>query len=32
MLSGPYIQLAGGGKLQAFLCAILDDASRLQRS
>src|SRR6516225_3201522 len=29
MLFGPYIQRAGGGKMQAFLYAILDDASRL---
>ncbi|MBM3956674.1 MAG: DDE-type integrase/transposase/recombinase [Gemmatimonadetes bacterium] len=29
ILSGPYVQRAGGGKLQAFLHAILDDASRL---
>jgi putative transposase len=29
MLFGPYVQRAGGGKTQAFLYAILDDASRL---
>jgi len=29
MLYGPYVQRAGGGKMQAFLHAILDDASRL---
>lgn len=29
MLFGPYIQHSGGGKRQAFLYAILDDASRL---
>jgi transposase InsO family protein len=29
MLSGPYVQRPGGGKRQAFLHAILDDASRL---
>lgn len=29
MLAGPYIQRLGGGKRQAFLHAILDDASRL---
>jgi putative transposase len=29
MLFGPYIQRPGGGKMQAFLYAILDDASRL---
>lgn len=29
MLFGPYIQRPGGGKLQVFLHAILDDASRL---
>jgi len=29
LLYGPYVQRPGGGKLQAFLCAILDDASRL---
>jgi len=29
MLFGPYVQRAGGGKMQAFLYAILDDASRL---
>ncbi len=29
MLHGPYVQRAGGGKMQAFLHAILDDASRL---
>lgn len=29
MLCGPYVQRPGGGKLQAFLHAILDDASRL---
>ena len=29
MLFGPYVQRAGGGKMQAFLHAILDDASRL---
>ena len=29
MLFGPYIQSPGGGKMQVFLHAILDDASRL---
>ncbi len=29
MLCGPYVQRPGGGKMQAFLHAILDDASRL---
>jgi len=29
LLYGPYVQRPGGGKRQAFLCAILDDASRL---
>src|SRR5215472_9005608 len=29
MLYGPYVQRLGGGKRQAFLHAILDDASRL---
>jgi transposase InsO family protein len=29
MLYGPYVQLPGGGKHQAFLYAIIDDASRL---
>jgi putative transposase len=29
MLYGPYVQRPGGGKRQAFLHAILDDASRL---
>jgi transposase InsO family protein len=29
MLYGPYVQRPGGGKIQAFLHAILDDASRL---
>jgi putative transposase len=29
MLFGPYVQHPGGGKRQAFLFAILDDASRL---
>jgi len=29
VLYGPYVQRAGGGKQQAFLHAILDDASRL---
>jgi putative transposase len=29
MLFGPYIQRPGGGKMQAFLHAVLDDASRL---
>jgi transposase InsO family protein len=29
MLYGPYVQHPGGGKWQAFLHAILDDASRL---
>lgn len=29
ILYGPYVQRPGGGKLQAFLHAILDDASRL---
>jgi len=29
MLFGPYVQRPGGGKMQAFLHAILDDASRL---
>jgi transposase InsO family protein len=29
VLHGPYVQRPGGGKIQAFLHAILDDASRL---
>lgn len=29
MLFGPYVQRAGGGRIQAFLYAVLDDASRL---
>jgi putative transposase len=29
MLFGPYIQRSGGGRMQAFLYAVLDDASRL---
>jgi transposase InsO family protein len=29
MLYGPYVQRPGGGKMRAFLYAILDDASRL---
>lgn len=29
MLFGPYVQRSGGGRMQAFLYAILDDASRL---
>jgi transposase InsO family protein len=29
MLFGPYVQRAGGGRMQAFLYATLDDASRL---
>jgi transposase InsO family protein len=29
LLFGPYVQRVGGGKMQAFLYAILDDASRL---
>ena len=29
MLFGPYVQRAGGGRMQAFLYAVLDDASRL---
>ena len=29
MLYGPYVQRPGGGKIQAFLHAVLDDASRL---
>jgi putative transposase len=29
MLFGPYVQRLGGGRMQAFLYAILDDASRL---
>jgi putative transposase len=29
MLYGPYVQRPGGGKIQAFLHAILDDASRI---
>src|SRR5947209_16721371 len=29
MLYGPYVQRPGGGKMQAYLHAILDDASRL---
>ena len=29
MLYGPYVQRSGGGKMQALLHAILDDASRL---
>src|SRR5438876_2290852 len=26
---GPYVERPGGGKMQSFLCAVLDDASRL---
>jgi len=29
LMYGPYIERDGGGKRQSFLCAILDDASRL---
>lgn len=29
MLFGPYVQRSGGGRMQAFLYAVLDDASRL---
>jgi putative transposase len=29
MLFGPYVQRTGGGRMQAFLYAVLDDASRL---
>jgi putative transposase len=29
MLFGPHVQRAGGGRMQAFLFAVLDDASRL---
>jgi len=29
MLFGPYVQGSGGGRMQAFLYAVLDDASRL---
>ena len=29
MLFGPYVQRCGGGRMQAFLYAVLDDASRL---
>jgi transposase InsO family protein len=29
LMYGPYIEREGGGKRQSFLCAILDDASRL---
>jgi putative transposase len=29
MLFGPYVQRPGGGRMQAFLYAVLDDASRL---
>ena len=29
MLFGPYVQRSGGGRVQAFLYAVLDDASRL---
>src|SRR5213080_3150475 len=29
VMYGPYVEREGGGKRQAFLCAILDDASRL---
>jgi putative transposase len=29
MLFGPYVQRPGGGRIQAFLYAVLDDASRL---
>ena len=29
VMFGPYVERAGGGKQQCFLCAILDDASRL---
>jgi len=29
LMYGPYVERPGGGKRQCFLCAILDDASRL---
>lgn len=29
LLFGPYVQRSGGGRMQAFLYAVLDDASRL---
>src|SRR3989475_3746943 len=29
VMYGPYVEREGGGKRQSFLCAILDDASRL---
>src|SRR5436309_1203703 len=29
LMYGPYVERDGGGKRQSFLCAILDDASRL---
>jgi hypothetical protein len=29
VMYGPYVERPGGGKMQAFLCAVLDDASRL---
>jgi transposase InsO family protein len=29
LMYGPYVDRPGGGKMQSFLCAILDDASRL---
>ena len=29
LMYGPYVEREGGGKRQSFLCAILDDASRL---
>src|SRR5213593_1222463 len=29
LMYGPYVEREGGGKRQCFLCAILDDASRL---
>jgi transposase InsO family protein len=29
LMYGPYVERVGGGKRQSFLCAILDDASRL---
>jgi putative transposase len=29
VMYGPYVERPGGGKMQSFLCAVLDDASRL---
>ena len=29
LMYGPYVDRPGGGKMQSYLCAILDDASRL---